>query len=139
MALHFENIRAALMSTTIEEYWQSCLSEYVIANNEERNSLLAWIQGIRDGFVAHAGDIDDDEELLISVALSYIQLKSQWQMLNTQINYQVFRTGEARPNLTFRSSLLSIIVDEIGKFLTDDDLVKIQEFLLNPTAEPLTL
>jgi hypothetical protein len=133
MSLHLDAIRAALLSDEIEEYWNGCLQEYD-ASEEERQNLLSWIHSVRDGFIAHASDIDDPEELLISVALSYIEFKSQWQMLNTQINYQVFRTGDANPHLMYKSSLLSIIVDTIGKFLTSEDVRKIQEFLLSPTA-----
>jgi hypothetical protein len=134
MSLKLDDIRAALLSDEIEGYWTGCLQEYD-ASEEERAGLLLWIRGVRDGFIAHVSDIDDPEEMLVSVALSYIEFKSQWQMLNTQINYQVFRTGDAKPHLMYKSSLLSVIVDTIGKLLTADDINKIQEFLLNPVAD----
>jgi hypothetical protein len=93
---------------------------------------------VRANFLSHLDDVgDDSEELLISVALGFIEMKSQWQMLNTQINYQVFRKGEANTYMTYKSSLLSVLVDAIGQFLTPEDLEKIQEFLLNPTATAL--
>ena len=133
MSLHLDVIRAALLSDEIEKYWNGCLQEYD-APDEERQNLLSWIHSVRDGFIAHASDIDDPEEMLVSVALSYIEFKSQWQMLNTQINYQVFRTGEAKPDLMYKSSLLSVIVDTIGKLLTQEDIQRIQDFLLSPTA-----
>ncbi|TAE24286.1 MAG: hypothetical protein EAZ92_13460 [Candidatus Kapaibacterium sp.] len=137
MTLDIALLRSTLTGSELEQYWASCLEEYTEASSEERATLLAWVHHVRDGFLSHAADIDDEEELLVSVALSYIELKSKWQMLNTQVNYQVYRTGDAKPDLMFKSSLLSVIVDAIGKFLTDDDIIKIQEFLLNPTAEPL--
>ncbi len=137
MALDIASLQAELTGDELQQYWASCLDEYKEATLEERAKLLSWVHNLRDGFLSHAADIDDEEELLVSVALSYIELKSKWQMLNTQVNYQVFRTGEAKPELMFKSSLLSVIVDTIGKFLTTEDITKIQEFLLNPTAEPL--
>lgn len=135
MSLNLNDIRAALTNDEIEGYWTGCLQEYTDASAEERVSLLSWIHGVRDGFITHASDIDDPEELVVSVALSYIEFKSQWQMLNTQINYQVFRTGYAKPHLMYKSSLLSVIVDTIGKMLTAKEIHKIQEFLLNPIGE----
>jgi hypothetical protein len=134
MALQFDELHSALYSAELERYWDECLAEYTEATPSERGELLDWVHSIRDGLVSHAKDIDDPEELVISVALSYIEFKSKWQMLNTQINYQVFRSGEAKPHLMFKSSLLSVIVDTISKFLTEEDISKIQEFLLDPTA-----
>lgn len=133
MKLHAETLRIALYDDELEQYWTSCLNEY--EDVRERATLLEWVREIRNDFITHATYIDDPEDLIVSVALSYIELKSKWQMLNTQINYQVFRTGEAPTYLIYKSSILSIIVDVIGKFLSDEDLAKIHEFLLHPTTE----
>lgn len=136
-ALNTINLREALFHPEIDSSWKETLSYFQEGTEVDKITLHQWVYRIRDEFIAHADDVGDDdpEELLISVALGYIEMKSQWQMLNTQINYQVFRRGEANIILTYKSSLLSVLVDAIGKFLSQEDLSKIHEFLLNPTAD----
>ncbi len=133
-----QRLREALESNAVEEMWKSSLDAYQEGTPQYRSDLAQWIMDVRANFLSHLDDVgDDSEELLISVALGFIEMKSQWQMLNTQINYQVFRKGEANTYMTYKSSLLSVLVDAIGQFLTPEDLEKIQEFLLNPTATAL--
>jgi hypothetical protein len=137
--MNFEELRSALNDAELEQSWTSCLENYTEATPEKRVELATWIMAERDAFLHRAADVDDDEELIILAALGYIELKSQWQMLNTQINYQVFRKGEADVDLTFKASLLSSVVAKIGSFLTEEDLMKIQEFLMNPRTVALEL
>lgn len=134
-----QQLHDALHSAEIEESWKSCLEAYKESTPQERLDLAEWASSVRATFLAHAEDVGDDEEeeLRTSLALGYIEMKSKWQMLNTQINYQVFRKGEANVNLTYKSALLSVLVDKIGKFITANDLQKIQEFLINPTSTTL--
>lgn len=133
-----KNLHEVLHSAKIEEAWKMSLDAYQEGTAQDRLDLAEWIINVRANFLAHVEDVGDEaEELLISVALGYIEMKSQWQMLNTQINYQVFRKGEANVYLTYKSSLLSVLVDAIGTLLTPDDLDKIREFLLSPTATSL--
>ncbi len=139
MTMIVQQLRDALHSAEVEEIWKNCLEAYQESTAQERLDLAEWIAAVRTNFLAHAEDIgdDDEEELRTSLALGYIELKSKWQMLNTQINYQVFRRGEANITLTYKSTLLSILVDKIGSFITDQDLHKIQEFLLSPRTTAL--
>jgi hypothetical protein len=138
MLMTVQRLREALESNAVEEMWKSSLDAYQEGTPQYRSDLAQWIMDVRANFLSHLDDVgDDSEELLISVALGFIEMKSQWQMLNTQINYQVFRKGEANTYMTYKSSLLSVLVDAIGQFLTPEDLEKIQEFLLNPTATAL--
>lgn len=140
MTLNTKNLREALFHDNIDNTWKETLESFEQGSTSDKAALHQWIHRVRDEFIAHADDVGDEEEeeLLISVALAYIEMKSQWQMLNTQINYQVFRKGEAHMILTYKSSLLSVLVDAIGKFLSTEDLSKIHEFLLNPTADMLS-
>ncbi len=140
MTVTVQNLRDALHSAEVEELWKVCLDAYYHDNTlQERIDLAKWIASVRTNFLAHAEDVgdEDSDELRTSLALGYIEMKSRWQMLNTQINYQVFRKGEANVNLTYKSTLLSVLVDKIGNFITAQDLQKIQEFLLNPTVTTL--
>ncbi|MCU0427881.1 MAG: hypothetical protein MUF71_19900 [Candidatus Kapabacteria bacterium] len=138
--MNTKNLRDVLFHTDIDTQWKETLESFEEGSETDKSTLHQWVYRVRDEFIAHADDVGDEEEeeLLISVALAYIEMKSQWQMLNTQINYQVFRKGEANMILTYKSSLLSVLVDAIGKFLSNEDLSKIHEFLLNPTADILS-
>lgn len=140
MTVTVQNLRDALHSAEVEELWKVCLEAYHQDNtSQDRLDLAKWIASVRTNFLSHAEDVgdEDSDELRTSLALGYIEMKSRWQMLNTQINYQVFRKGEANITLTYKSTLLSILVDKIGSFITAQDLQKIQEFLLNPTIMTL--
>jgi hypothetical protein len=141
MTVTVQNLRDALHSAEVEELWEICLEAYHQDNTSQQDhiDLAKWISSVRTNFLAHAEDVgdEDSDELRTSLALGYIEMKSRWQMLNTQINYQVFRKGEANITLTYKSTLLSILVDKIGGFITAQDLQKIQEFLLNPTIMTL--
>ncbi|MCS6808921.1 MAG: hypothetical protein RML40_09545 [Bacteroidota bacterium] len=130
-------VQTLLSNAALEPLWHDILDAYIEGAEAEKQRLIAWINDVRNTIVRCALDIGDDnpEELLVSVALRYIELKSQWHMLNTQINYQVFRKGEAEPMLLYQSSLLSTLVDALQQLLSNEDLAKIDEFLTNPVAD----
>jgi hypothetical protein len=130
-------LREILHAPDVETAWKQTIESFTNGAPQDRLDLAEWIMGIRSRVIAHADDVEDEEELRISVALGYIELKSHWQMLNTQINYQVFRKGAADQYLLHKSSLLSVLVDKLSSLINPEDLQKIQEFLLNPTAEAL--
>ncbi|MFN3200761.1 MAG: hypothetical protein ACE366_20350 [Bradymonadia bacterium] len=126
---------AAIKAESLEQVWHETLDHWEDAEAQDRQRVYAWASGLRDQFVDHLIEVDDDEELIFAIALRYIELRCHWQMLNTQLNYQMFRRGECSPELQMRSSTLSQLIERISPFITDEDTARIGEFLLAPVSE----
>jgi uncharacterized protein related to proFAR isomerase len=134
-----QKIAEAVEAKHLESAWHEALDGWESGSEATKQQILNELQRLKTEFLEHVVDVDDEQELTVSVALKYIELKSQWQMLNTQINYRVFRGVEVDEAMLYKATLLSTVVEMIGSFLTDEDLQKIMEFLLNPVHSSLEL
>lgn len=125
-------LEASLLDPGIEATWTDCLSGWVEATAAERQAVLDWAKGLREEFLQVARDVDDPDEVDYALAIRYIELKSHWIMLNTQINYQTVHRGGAGQELLFRASLISLLVLAIEPLLKSADIDKITDFLAEP-------
>lgn len=121
-----------LFDPSLERELDGCLAAWTTATPEELTSTRAWIKAQRHDFVEMAAEIDDREELELSIAVRYIELKSHWMMLNTKIQYSLFRAGEAPDVLMYRASLVSHVVGTLEQLLTPSDIERITRFLAQP-------
>lgn len=98
-------------------------------------STIEWITTIRDRFADLISTVDDPTDCEMTTAVKYIELKSQWIGFNTQINYQVFRTGACDPILAFRATACSSLLGRLEELLDPAAIQQITEFLAEPVRK----
>ena len=127
-----EQINNALRSTQLTAEWEESRQAIEGVSPEAQASALAEIIALRDEFLKVVEEIADPEEITVSVAIKYIELKSHWIMLNTLLNYQTFRRGECDPEQMLRASLASRLLQSIENLVDRKDLSTITKFLAEP-------
>ncbi|MCW7493794.1 hypothetical protein ND861_14185 [Leptospira sp. 2 VSF19] len=104
-------------------------------DDEKKNQL--WFDTLIRSFLKILEDIEDEEELRVILFSKYIELKCFWKQLNTQIQYQNFKTGSADPQSMIQASLITYILIAIEPIIHEKDLEEIQQFLTKPIREIL--
>lgn len=127
-----ERLNDLLFGASLERELEACLAAWTSATPDELDSTRAWVKSQRRDFIEMAVEIDDVEELELSIAVRYIELKSHWMMLNTKIQYSLFHAGEAPDETMFRASLVSHVVGTLEQLLTPSDIERITRFLAQP-------
>ncbi len=99
---------------------------------ETAGRLREWIRGIRADLLRVVDDVEDDIEMVHLTAIRYIELKSHWMTLNTQINYRLVKSGIFDPELSMRASLTSGLLMLLERFVDTRDVDRITTFLAQP-------
>lgn len=129
--LGLTQIVAALTSPLLINSWSESLEQSNLPM-ERQVSLKKWISEYRDQFVTQLQDIEFEEQLETMLALRYIEIRANWNGINTQIQFQMFRGQEPDNDLLARGSLISSIITEIEKFIGVEDKDQVDTFLDNP-------
>jgi hypothetical protein len=85
--------------------------------------LLTFISQEIDRIKQTLEPIDDEDELQYLLAILYTQLKSNWIMYNTKMNYTMLTGDDPDERDTYRASLLTLIIDKVEP-LTHPEAVK---------------
>lgn len=93
---------------------------------------LAWISRIRDEIIQSVSAIDTDEDVELAVAAGYIELKSRWIAINTQINYQFIKQGAPDAESQQRGFALWSLLAALENLLNPVDIEQITAFLAEP-------
>lgn len=125
-------LTALLDNADLEMGWDSCLEGWSDATEEQRALARSTITAKRDECLSIAEDIDDANELGVVVSLFYIQLKSTWSFLNTQIQYQTVATGTPDLALMFRAALLTSLIEVLENIIPFRDIDRITTFIAKP-------
>ena len=72
------------------------------------------------------------DELERGLVIQYLELKSRWTMLNVQIQHQTRRDGTANPELTYRATCVSLLVEALEPLLTRERVDALAEVLAEP-------
>ncbi|MCR9144179.1 MAG: hypothetical protein NXI24_18165 [bacterium] len=126
-----EEIVGALTGTALVHNWSECL-EHSQLSMERQVSLKKWISEYRDQFVEQLRDIEYEEQLETMLALRYIEIRANWNGINTQIQFQMFRGQEPDSDLLARGSLISSMITELEKFIGVEDKDQVDTFLDSP-------
>ncbi|MCT8335059.1 hypothetical protein NUH30_15365 [Leptospira sp. 85282-16] len=106
-------------------------------SKEDELKTQHWLDTLINNFLKILEDIEDEEELRVILFSKYVELKCFWKQLNTQIQYQNFKSGDADPQLMIQASLITYILIAIEPLIHEKDLVEIQQFLTKPIREIL--
>jgi hypothetical protein len=122
-----EALRGAL-----DEQWAGVLEEWDGAAPSERKAVQAYVSGLRNRILRSLLDIDTEEELQRGLATQYIEMKCHWTMLNTQIQHQTARDGQADEDLIYRATCVSLIIQSLEPLLSQDRVDNLTAFLAEP-------
>lgn len=129
-SLH-DHIREALREG-LDTQWQDVLDSWKGAAPSERKAVNAYVSGLRNRILRSLLDIDTREELQRGLATQYIEMKCHWTMLNTQIQHQTARDGEADEDLIYRATCVSLIIQSLEPLLSQDRVDNLTAFLAEP-------
>lgn len=124
-----------LTSNEINRHWETLALDWPNADAEQRTRALAHVFSRRDRAVTALREIGDDEQLMDTLAVLYIELKCEWIMINTVVNYQMFRTGQGDGETVLRGALVSSLLERVESLLSEDDVRAITEFLSQPVRQ----
>jgi hypothetical protein len=129
-ALH-DRIEDALRGS-LDTQWEGVLDEWTSAAPSERKAVQAYVSGLRNRILRSLLDIDTEEELQRGLATQYIEMKCHWTMLNTQIQHQTARDGEAEQDLIYRATCVSLIIQSLEPLLSQERIDNLTAFLAEP-------
>ena len=122
-----------LNETNFDELRQT-LMESGAPDEAELERTMAWITAVRDGLVSELSTIADEDDLESTLAINYIELKSRWIAMNTQLNYQMFKHGTPSTEVMQRAFSTTFLLVQIEKVLGPEDIEKITDFLSEPIS-----
>ncbi|MEL6430822.1 MAG: hypothetical protein AAFZ87_04065 [Planctomycetota bacterium] len=132
---NYNECRNALVSTDIENEWNELLATLPDEEQQHREPLLAWIRTIRDETVELIDDIAALDSSPIHLALRFVELRAQWAMTNTRLNFKVLKGKPLDHVLAFRASLISSVSYALEQQLAPSDLEVISRFLADPVSK----
>lgn len=125
-----------LQNGALELRWKECLESWQTIQDNVDNLLQRMLQE-RDDIVASFINIQDPEDLRDNLAIVYIEVKSRWIMLNTKIQFQLYRFGKSEDELIYRASLTSFFIDTMESQLGTEEIDQINSFLSDPLSKGL--
>lgn len=117
-----------LSDPALEERWREYVAPFELPE-EDKIELRQWIGGKRNGFRELLEVIEDEDTLVRNLAMKYIELKSEWIMLNTQIQFELFTTGMPNHKIELRASLITTLIEAVENFISEEQKDRIEEFL----------
>ncbi len=119
----------------IDDQWEEVLDNWETAAQSQRKAVKAYVSGLRNRMTRGLLEIDSLEELQRGVAIQYVEAKAHWMMLNTQIQHQTNRDGQAADDLIYRATCVSLIVQALEPLLSQTRVDSLTNFLAEPFDE----
>ena len=132
-----ENVVEVLTGTSLVQSWADSLENSGLAMDQQV-TLKKWASEFRDQIVAQVKDIEFEESVETVIALRYIEIRSAWNGLNTQLQFQMFKGKTNDMPLMVRMSLMSAIIAELERFIRSEDKDQVDTFLDNPMINQLS-
>lgn len=126
-----DRIENALQGS-LDTQWEEVLDQWTSAAPSERKAVHAYVSGLRNRILRSLLDIDTNDELRRALVTQYIEMKCHWTMLNTQIQHQTARHGEAEDDLMYRASCISLIIQRLEPLLSQEQVDTLTAFLAEP-------
>ncbi len=130
--MDIQNAVARLKDEAQTKNLREALETWPDAQPGDVERVVKWAVALRDDLTTLISEIGDPEEVTMTVAINYIELKSRWIGLNTKMNYQTFRTGKCDSMTALRGAAISNLVGRIEELLTPGDIDQITQFLSEP-------
>jgi hypothetical protein len=116
----------------LDEQWDEVLDDWDTAAPAQTKAVRAYVSGLRNRILRSLIDITSMEELQRGLAIEYIEMKCHWTMLNTRIQSQTSREGQADSDLIYRATCVSLIIQQLEPLLRKERVDKLTNFLAEP-------
>ncbi|GAB4462283.1 MAG: hypothetical protein OHK0029_28860 [Armatimonadaceae bacterium] len=133
-----QSLKEVLHSPELERAWHEALASWEDALPAQRSECRADVVALRNHFLGILRDVVDPIEQQVAGVMFYIQLKSQWILLNTQVGYQI-AAGRIEQEIFCRASLISALLSVLEPCLNRSDVNRITAFLSQPTGDAVGL
>jgi len=125
------SIFTTLQSTELESQWRDMANDVDVPQTT-REEEFVWIHKLRDDFVKTLIDITDTEDMRMTLAIRYIELKCAWIQFNTTNNYCLMNTGNLDGRSVLKSCLISHLLGNVESLLKPEEIAQITDFLSRP-------
>lgn len=88
-----------------------------LEDESDKEYIRNWIFSRMDEFINRCKLVNEDEELPNLLMWFYIQMKTEWSQINTEIQYQPMVSDEPDMVLIFKSSILSQLLGSVENLL----------------------
>jgi hypothetical protein len=123
---------AKLSDPAFEKHVRESLASWDGADPKLIDRTVQWVLSLRNEIVNLLCELEDSEDVGMTLAITYIELKSRWIALNTKVNYQTFRLGKCDPEVAFRGAACSALLGLCEGLIEPSDIEQITEFLARP-------
>lgn len=132
-----EDVEGRYNTGDLEANWRVALNEGGLPA-DDRESLLMEVRNTWRELLRVLQDIEDEEERSRALVNAYIEERSRWLLINTQLQYQIFRDGQPNLRRSHQAMLVSRFAEFLEGFLIPEEVQVINRFLAAPTGETLT-
>lgn len=99
---------------------------------EEQKELKHYVIGKANDFIHRCEIVQEEEEFGPLLMWFYIQLKSEWSQINTEVQYQPLRSDMPDMMLIFKASVLSQLLANVEEMLSYSDVERATDFIADP-------
>jgi hypothetical protein len=103
-----------------------------LENDTDKEFVRKWIFSKMDEFIERCKIVQEDDELPSLLMWFYMQLKTEWSQINTEVQYQPMVSDEPDMVLIFKASLLSQVIGNVETILRYVDVERAVNFMSNP-------
>jgi|GEM_PF-3222049 len=103
-----------------------------LENDTDKEFVRNWIFSKMDEFIERCKIVQEDDELPSLLMWFYMQLKTEWSQINTEVQYQPMVSDEPDMVLIFKASLLSQVIGNVETILRYVDVERAVNFMSNP-------
>jgi len=105
------------------------------ASADVAERVLARAETFRTALLGQSDTIPVDDELDWTLALSYMELKSQWIQRQVRLCYEEMITGSCNREVALEASMVSALIGLIEPLLDGEHLRRIQELFVAQIAD----
>jgi len=128
----YEFVEEAVLSAKLSETIGVMIAESGMGDAATGKEIAGWVCQLAEDFLMLLKDIDDPEQIDATTAIHYIEIKSHWIALNTRMNYQLARQGQADPTIVLKGAAVSQFLATLEPLIKSADIDAITQFLSEP-------
>lgn len=117
----------------LREAWNTCLDSFSGASPQQKQELLNSVAIFQSEFIRTLELVSDPVDRAYLTALFYINLKSQWTILNARSGYLI-EVGQIDMRNMCRSGLLSALLSKVEEWIPSKQVDEIVHFLTSKVA-----
>lgn len=126
-------IQDAFEDEALLEKWVSYGNSMAVPS-ELLDREIETVKALRSDFSSQLQLLDDERDVSLALGYFYIELKSHWIRLNTQIQYSLLLLGEEDNARTLRAALVTTLIEITERFLSTENLNTLNAFLSGQAA-----